>query len=168
MTQRSSNFLVVSLVIAIALMLVIALPQLSFAQANGMSAASNSAGMDQSGSLYKRLGGYDALTAVTDDFIGRMAMDPKLAKFFTGLSDDSKARVKLHIVDFLCKATGGPCAYTGRDMKTSHTGLHISEDDWNLAVKHLSATFDKFNVGQRERGEVVQALVGIKGDIVGR
>src|SRR6185369_4707943 len=103
MTQRSSNFLVVSLVIAIALMLVIALPQLSFAQANGMAAASNSAGMDQSGSLYKRLGGYDALTAVTDDFIGRMAMDPKLAKFFTGLSDDSKARVKSHIVDFLCK-----------------------------------------------------------------
>jgi hemoglobin len=124
--------------------------------------------MDPSDSLYKRLGGYDALTAVTDDFIGRMAVDPKLGRFFTGLSDDSKGRVKAHIVDFLCKATGGPCAYTGRDMKTAHTGLHISEDDWNVAVKHLGATFDKFNVGQRERGEVVQALATLKADIVGR
>jgi len=52
-------------------------------------------------SLYKRLGGYDALAAVTDDFIGRLASDPKLGRFFVGLSTNSKVRVRQHVVDFL-------------------------------------------------------------------
>lgn len=73
-------------------------------------------------SLYKRLGGYDALAAVTDDFIGRMAVDPKLGRFFVGFSTDSKTRIRQHVVDFLCVATGGPCKYTGRSMEVSHTG----------------------------------------------
>ncbi len=68
-------------------------------------------------SLYTRLGGYDALVAVTKDFIGRLATDPTLAKFFTGLNDTSKARVEAHVIDFLCVATGGPCIYTGQDMR---------------------------------------------------
>ena len=58
-------------------------------------------------SLYKRLGGYDALAAVSDDFIGRLATDPKEGRFFVGLSTDSKTRVRQHVVDFLCVATGG-------------------------------------------------------------
>ena len=86
-------------------------------------------------SLYKRLGGYDALAAVTDDFIGRLATDPTEGRFFVGLSTDSKVRVRQHVVDFLCVATGGPCKYTGRDMETAHTGLHITEDDWTISVK---------------------------------
>jgi hemoglobin len=73
-------------------------------------------------SLYTRLGGYDALAAVTKDFIGRLATDRQLAKFFTGLNDVSKARVEAHVIDFLCVATGGPCIYAGQDMKTAHTG----------------------------------------------
>lgn len=176
MTHRNVNLFVATLVFGLALVLALMFPGLSFAQSIAMSGSAmqngnmqtGGTGMQQSTSLYHRLGGYDALTAVTDDFITRMAMDPKLGRFFTGLSDDSKSKVKAHVVDFLCKATGGPCAYTGRDMKVVHTGLHISEDDWNTAVKHLAATFDKFNVGQRERGEMVQALAGLKNDIVGR
>src|SRR5262245_64607914 len=81
-------------------------------------------------SLYKRLGGYDALAAVTDDFIGRLATDPKLGRFFVGLSNDSKTRIRQHVIDFLCMNTGGPCKYTGRDMQTAHTGLNITEEDW--------------------------------------
>ena len=68
-------------------------------------------------SLYKRLGGYDAIAALTDDFIGRLATDPRLSKFFTGLNDTSKARVRQHVVDLLCHTTGGPCVYLGQDMK---------------------------------------------------
>jgi len=119
-------------------------------------------------SLYKRLGGYDALAAVTDDFIGRLATDAKLGRFFVGLSTDSKVRVRQHIVDFLCVATAGPCKYTGRDMKTAHTGLNITGADWNQMVKLLGQTFDKFSVPEKERADVVGALAGLKGDIVGR
>jgi len=118
--------------------------------------------------LYKRLGGYDAVAAVTDDFIGRLATDPQLGRFFKGTSTDSQKRIRQHVVDFLCQATGGPCFYLGRDMKTAHTGLNITEDDWNTSVKLLVATLDKFNVQSREKSEVLGAISGLKGDIVGR
>ena len=119
-------------------------------------------------SLYTRLGGYDALVAVTKDFIGRLATDPQLAKFFTGLNDTSKARVEAHVIDFLCVATGGPCIYTGQDMKTAHTGLHITDADWNTSAAHLTETLNKFKVPQKEQSEVMAAISGLKGDIVGR
>jgi hemoglobin len=117
-------------------------------------------------SLYKRLGGYDAIAALTDDFIGRLAADKRLSKFFTGLNDTSKARVRQHVVDLLCQSTGGPCIYLGQDMKTAHKGLNITEADWNAAVEDLTASFDKFNVGQQERSELVAKLATLKPDIV--
>jgi hemoglobin len=119
-------------------------------------------------SLYKRLGGHDALVAVTDDFLGRLATDAKEGRFFVGLSNDSKTRVRQHVVDFLCVTTGGPCKYTGRDMETVHTGLNITEEDWNIAVKALGDTLNKFKVPAREQGEVVSAIAGLKSKIVGR
>jgi hemoglobin len=118
--------------------------------------------------LYRRLGGYDALAAVTDDFLGRLATDPQMGRFFKGLSTDSQKRIRQHIVDFLCVATGGPCIYNGRDMKTAHTGLNITEDDWSLSVKMLTATLDKFKVPDKEKSDVLGAVSGLQADIVGR
>ena len=120
----------------------------------------------QPASLYKRLGGYDALAAVTDDFIARMATDPQLSKFFAGHSTDSLARIRQLVVDQLCAATGGPCKYIGRDMKTVHKGLGISDADWQTAVKHLVATLDKFKVPQKEKDEVLTLISSLKNDIV--
>jgi hemoglobin len=118
-------------------------------------------------SLYKRLGGYDALAAVTDDFIGRLASDKQLARFFGGLSSDSQKRLRQHVVDFLCAATGGPCFYTGRDMKTAHSGLNITDADWEAAVSDLKATLAKFKVPDKEQSEVLAAISSLKPDIVG-
>lgn len=121
----------------------------------------------QSGpSLYERLGGYDALAAVTDDFITRLATDKTLGRFFVGASDNSKMRIRQLVLDQLCAATGGPCVYIGRDMKTSHKGLGITEEDWNISVKHLLATLTKFKVKEKEQKEVAGALTTLKGDIV--
>lgn len=119
-------------------------------------------------SLHKRLGGYDALAAVTDDFIGRLATDPKEGRFFVGLSTDSKIRVRQHVVDFLCVATGGPCKYTGRDMVTAHTGIGITEEDWTISVNALQATLNKFKVPAREQQDVLGAISSLKSQIVGR
>ncbi len=116
--------------------------------------------------LYQRLGGYDALAAVTDDFIGRLATDAALAKFFDGHSKTSLMIVRQHIVDQLCAATGGPCYYMGRDMKTAHAGLGISEADWTTSVNHLVATLDKFKVPKAEKDEVLALLTTLKADIV--
>lgn len=133
-----------------------------FAQATPTGASAPAAGQ----SLYHRLGGYDALAAVTDDFIVRLIGDPKLKRFFVGVSDNSKARIRQLVVDQLCYATGGPCVYIGRDMKTSHAGLHITEDDWNATLADLSGTLDKFKVGAKEREDLSALLAKLKPDIV--
>jgi len=118
-------------------------------------------------SLYERLGGYNAIAAVVDDFMGRLVADAQLARFFTGHGTDSKKRIRQLTVDQICEATGGPCFYTGRDTKTVHTGLGITESDWQVSVKHLTATLDKFKVPQKEKDEVFAAVSGLKRDIVG-
>lgn len=117
-------------------------------------------------SLYHRLGGYDAIAAVSDDFIARLASGKLLGRFVVGLSDNSKKQLRQHLVDFLCNATGGPCLYLGRDMKTVHTGLGITEADWKEGVDALNATLDKFKVPKKEHDEVIAAVAGLKKDIV--
>jgi hemoglobin len=117
-------------------------------------------------SLYKRLGGYDAIAAVSDDFIGRMAADKQLARFLVGLSDNSKGRLRQLVVDQLCAATGGPCLYVGRDMKTAHKGLGINGADWELAVKYLVESLDKFKVPEKEKGELLAIASSLRADIV--
>ena len=118
--------------------------------------------------LYKRLGGYDALAAVTDDFLGRLATDPKMGRFFVGHSTNSVGRIRGDVINFLCVATKGPCSYTGRDMKTSHTGLKITDEDWDSSVKALTATLAKFKVPATETNEVLTLVSTLKGDIAGR
>lgn len=116
--------------------------------------------------LYQRLGGYDAIAAVTDDFLGRLATDKQMSRFFVGVSADSLRKLRQHVVDQLCEASGGPCYYFGRSMKTVHAGLGITESDWQLTVKHLTATFDKFKVPEKERQQVFELVSTLKKDIV--
>lgn len=119
-------------------------------------------------SLYKRLGGYDAIAAVVDDFIGRLATDPQIGPFFAGHSTDSLKRIRQLVVDQICEATGGPCYYTGRSMKESHAGMKITEAHWDKGVIHLIATLDKFKVGAKEKEELLAAVGSLKADIVGQ
>lgn len=128
-------------------------------------AASMSARAQQK-SLYERVGGYDALAAVVDDFVGRLVADKQFEKFFAGHSIDSKKRIRQHILDQFCAATGGPCVYTGRDMKTTHAGLGITEADWNAAAKHLTESLDKFKVPEKEKNELLAFVTSLKKDIV--
>ena len=120
----------------------------------------------QEKSLYERVGGYNALAAVVDDFIGRLVVDKQFEKFFAGHSIDSKKKIRQHILDQFCAATGGPCVYTGRDMKTTHAGLGITEAEWDAAAKHLTASLDKFKVPEKEKGEVLAFVTTLKKDIV--
>jgi hemoglobin len=117
-------------------------------------------------SLYARLGGYDAIAAVVDDFIGRLVADKRFSKFFVGHSEDSLRKIRQHIVDQFCAAAGGPCLYTGRDMKTTHHGLGITGDDWDAAANHLVETLDKFKVGKAEKDDLLAFVGTLKKDIV--
>jgi len=120
----------------------------------------------RSETLYKRLGGYDAIAAVADDFIGRLASDPSLTRFFQGSSADSRRQRRQRLVEQLCAAAGGPCYYTGRSMKVAHQGLGISEADWAVTVKHLLESLEKFQVRPPEKEELLQIVSGVKADIV--
>jgi len=117
-------------------------------------------------SLYKRIGGYDAIAAVTDDFLGRLANEPLIAPFFRGHSQSTIGKLRMLVIEQVCAATGGPCAYTGRDMKTAHKGLGITEEQWNASVRHFTATLEKFNVPAKEKGELLGIIGSLKNDIV--
>ena len=117
-------------------------------------------------SLYERLGGYNAVAAVVDDFVGRLVADKQFERFFVGHSADSKKRIRQHIVDQFCAAAGGPCLYTGRTMKESHMGLNISEADWDAAARHLVASLDKFKVPEPEKKELLAFVTSLRADIV--
>lgn len=129
-----------------------------------MSATASAASQEKS--LYERVGGYNALAAVVDDFIVRLVSDKQFEKFFIGQSNDSKKRIRQHILDQFCGATGGPCVYTGREMKTSHAGLGITNAEWDAAAKHLVASLDKFKVPEKEKGEILSFVTSLKKDIV--
>jgi len=119
--------------------------------------------------LYERLGGLKAIEAVVDDFIGRLAKNDvvmgnaAVAKRFAAANADT---LRLHVIFFIAKATGGPVTYTGRDMKSSHKGLGITETEWNAAAAELTATLDVFKVPDKERGELLAAVSALKADIV--
>src|SRR3712207_700252 len=146
------------------------LPLVAFTLAVTLGAAAARAGAGGQGepqkSLYARLGGYDAVAAVVDDFVGRLVTDKAFERFFAGHSTDSKKRIRQHIVDQFCAGAGGPCVYTGRTMKDSHAGLGISESEWDAAAKHLVATLDKFKVPEPEKKELLAFVTSLKADIV--
>ena len=115
-------------------------------------------------SLYARLGGRDAIAAVMDDFVNRMAKDRRVNKRF---AKTDAAKLKASLTDQLCEGTGGPCKYTGKDMRAAHAGMKITEREWNITVAHLRAAMVAKKVKAREMNEVLGALGGMKKDIVG-
>jgi hemoglobin len=118
-------------------------------------------------SLYSRLGGYDAISAVADELLPRVRSDPRLQRFCTSpRSIDTNKRERQLLVDFISASAGGPTFYLGRDMKTSHKGMGIDLADYTGLKKHPAATLEKFNVPDRERLDVMAFIASIENDIV--
>ena len=91
-------------------------------------------------SLYERLGGFDGITAFANDLLPRLQADSQLGRFWQNRGDDGLAREKQLLIDYLSASAGGPMYYIGRDMKTSHKGMKISESDWSIFLRHAGAT----------------------------
>jgi hemoglobin len=119
----------------------------------------------QTPSLYERLGGKPAITAVVDDFVGNVAADNRINGFF---ARTDIPRLKQHLVEQICAGSGGPCTYTGRDMKTAHAGMGVKDADFTALVEDLVKTLDKFKVPAREKNELLGILGPMKTDIVMR
>lgn len=117
-------------------------------------------------SLYERLGGYDGITGFVDDLLPRLQTDSQLARFWQNRGNDGIAREKQLLIDYLCTSAGGPMYYTGRNMKTSHQGMKISESDWSTFLQHAGATMEALQVPEQECDEVVAFVLSLKNDIV--
>lgn len=115
--------------------------------------------------LYDRLGGVDAIKAVVHDFLGNVAADARINARFL---DTDIPKLEDHLVNQICQATGGPCTYTGRSMREVHTGMSITEAEWGALVEDLDRSLDTFKVPQPEQDELIRALAGMHGDVVGR
>ena len=122
--------------------------------------------LDPTPSLYERLGGYDGIAAIVDDLLPRLLGDALLGAYWKGKCKDSLKKDRQLIVDFLGAAFGGPVAYLGRDMKTSHDGLAITETEWSRFIDHVAATLNNVGVSGREAEEFLAAAGSLKGDVV--
>jgi hemoglobin len=116
--------------------------------------------------LYQRLGGYDAIAAVADNLLPRLMGDPQLGRFWKHRGEDGVRREKQLLIDYLCASAGGPLYYVGREMATSHRGMGINEQDWQVFMGHVNATLDHFKVPPREKGEVLTFVESLKKQIV--
>ncbi|WP_447983366.1 group I truncated hemoglobin [Nitrospira sp. Nam74] len=114
-------------------------------------------------SLYERLGKKEAITAVVDDFVGRVASDGRINGKF---ANANIPRLKAMLVEQICAASGGPCTYTGRDMKTTHAGMAITNEQFDALVGDLVTTLNKFHVPEREKKELLGALGPVRKDVV--
>ena len=138
---------------------------LGFALLLAMS-PSTSADAQTPKSLYDRLGGYNAISAVVDQFADRLFADPKIARFFVGMSTDSRLGFKQKNKNLVCAVTGGPCQVISRPAKTAHAGLGITGADFELVENHLVAVLDGFKVPAAEKKELLGIIAGLRGDIV--
>ena len=114
-------------------------------------------------SLYQRLGGQPAIVAVIDDFVGNVAADNRINRFF---ANANVPRLKQGLVNQVCQATGGPCVYTGPPMEVVHHNMRVTDADFNALVEDLVRTLNKFNVPQREQQELLGILGPLKSKIV--
>jgi len=129
----------------------------------GLLAAFAVTALAQEKSLYDRLGGQGAITAVVDEFAGRVLADTRINKKF---AKTDAARLKKELVDQICMATGGPCKYTGRDMRTAHHHMGVTEGEFNALVEDLVGALNKFNVPEKEKNELLGILGPLKPQIV--
>ena len=113
--------------------------------------------------LFERLGGLPAITAVVEEFVGRTTTDARIKQRF--FNTDATALKRL-LTEFVAQATGGQVTYTGRDMVSSHAGMDLVDDEFNALVEDLVAALDKFKVPEKEKGEVLAAVGPLKAQIV--
>ncbi len=116
-------------------------------------------------SLYDRLGGTPAITAVVDDFVANVAADNRINGFF---ARTDIPRLKKLLVEQICAGTGGPCTYTGRSMQAAHKGMNITDAQFNALVDDLQKTLVKFKVPEKEQGDLLAVLGPMKPQIVGQ
>jgi hemoglobin len=114
-------------------------------------------------SLYERLGGKGSITAVVDTFVANVGADKRINGYF---ASTDLTKLKMHLVNQICEASGGPCEYTGRTMKQTHAGIGVTDAAFGALVEDLVAALDRHKAGKAEKDELLAVLGPMKADIV--
>lgn len=117
-------------------------------------------------SLYERIGGYDAISAVVDVFLTKVWDDPVVGRYFIGMGTDTRNQLRQKNKNLLCFNTGGPCKKINRDLKLTHEGLGITDKEFDIVANHLSDTLKEFKVPEKEYGEVMTKVGGLRTYVV--
>jgi hemoglobin len=115
--------------------------------------------------LYDRLGGKDGVDAVADIFSKNLLADPRVNKYFKK-SKDGLAHFKQMIAEQICQLGGGPCQYSGKDMKEAHKGMGIADAQFDAVVEDLKLALDEKGVSEQDKSELFAALAPMRSDIV--
>jgi len=148
--------------IGLAIVLLLVLGRASWAQGPAVPATGQK-------SLYDRLGGLKGITLVVDDFIDRLVNNATLNKnkaIAAGRKSSPPPYLKFEVSELVCEVTGGPCKYTGKNMKDAHAHLHITENEWKIMAADFKKSLDKFKVPQTEQNELFEIVGKTKTDIV--
>ncbi len=154
--RRSASPMRIGLILTALVVALPALPSRTFAQDKPAPAKT----------LYQRLGGFDTIAGIVDDFIGQLKDDPAFKRFGGGRSKDSLMRTRELVVEQICYLTGGPCVYIGRDAKTAHAGLAITQEEWDSNIKKFKVSLDKLKVAELEQKEFLAMIEKLRPDIV--
>jgi hemoglobin len=139
--------------------------------ASGAAAQAPSVPNEPSTPLYERLGGLKGITAVVDDFIDRLVTNKTLNRnpeIDAGRKRSPAPYLKYQVSAMVCEVTGGPCKYTGKDMKESHAHMNITEKEWDVMVGEFKKSLAKFKVPAREQQELFEIVGTTKADIVAK
>jgi hemoglobin len=116
--------------------------------------------------LYQRIGGYDVIAGVVDDFLKQLQADPAFQRFGQGRGENSLMRGRQLVVDQICALSGGPCVYIGREMRTAHKGLLITDAEWESAGRKMGLALEKLKVSEPDRKEFAAMIEKLRADIV--
>ncbi|HLG39075.1 MAG TPA: hypothetical protein VI461_05375 [Chitinophagaceae bacterium] len=112
-------------------------------------------------SLYKRLGGYDAIAGFVDLAFPRVAAHPRLQKYFTGHAMDSKYRQRQLIIDKLSSTLQGPTIYLGRPLESVHKGLNITSEEWDTFIGIITQAMDERGIKGEEKKDFIDIFQNI-------
>ena len=125
--------------------------------------ACNDGGSENKTSLYDRIGGEPVVRAVTEDIWNNHSKNPIVNNRF---ANSDATYVKQKVFEIIVATTGGPIEYQGKDMTVAHTGMNISDMEFNAVVDDVLKAFEMHDVGQQERNEVLAILWSVKDQIV--
>jgi hemoglobin len=120
--------------------------------------------------LYTRLGGVEAISLVVDKFLTNVASDNTInARFEATVANPSRLQLlRNNLIDQICAGAGGPCIYKGKTMLEVHTGMNITQGEFNALVGDLVAALDFYDVPEAEKNELLGVLGPMQADIVGK